>query len=86
MAKYLISTVETYRVDKENEVETMLELAKNAKEYELIKYTSEKKEVKAKGEIVDEYYKVSLHKAFNDIKDPYSDVSVVYEVEQWNLK
>lgn len=80
MAKYLVSTVETYRVDKENEVEIMLEQAKNASEYELTKYTSEKKEVKQKGEVVDSYYKVSLFKAFNDIKDPYSDVSVSYEV------
>lgn len=81
MSKYLVSTVETYRVDSEGEVEIMLEQAKNASEFELIKYTSEKKETKAKkGEVAEEYYKVSLHKAFNDIKDPYHDVDVIYEV------
>ena len=80
MAKYLVSTVETYRVDNESEVEIMLEQAKNAKEFELTKYTSEKKETKAKGEVVDSYYKVSLHKAFNDIKDAYIEVDVIYEV------
>lgn len=83
MSKYLISTVETYRVDTEGEVEIMLEQAKNASEYELKKYTSEKKEKKDRksGEIVDSYYKVALHKAFNDEKDAYTEVSVQYEVE-----
>lgn len=83
MSKYLISTVETYRVDTEGEVEIMLEQAKNASEYELKKYTSEKKEKKDRksGEIVDSYYKVALYKAFNDEKDAYTEVSVQYEVE-----
>lgn len=80
MSKYLTTVVETYRVSTENEVEIMLEQAKNASEYTLIKYSSEKKEVKVKGEVVDEYFKLSLHKAFNDIKDPYNEISIVYEV------
>ena len=46
MSKYLISTVETFRVDSEGEVEIMLEQAKSANEFELKKYTSEKKEKK----------------------------------------
>ena len=81
MSKYLVSTVETYRVSTEAEVEIMLEQAKSAAEYTLVKYSSEKKEIKANKEVVDEYFKVSLHKAFNDIKDPYTEVSVSYEVE-----
>lgn len=80
MSKYLTTVVETYRVSTESEVEIMLEQAKNASEYTLIKYSSEKKEVKSKGEIVDEYFKLSLHKAFNDIKDPYNEINIVYEV------
>ena len=81
MSKYLVSTVETYRVDSEGEVEIMLEQAKSAAEYELKKYTSEKKEKKDKsGEIIDSYFKVALHKIFNEEKEPNSEVSVVYEV------
>lgn len=80
MSKYLISTVETYWVGSEAEVEIMLEQAKNSNEFELTKYTSEKKDIKEKKEIVGSYYKVSLHKAFNDIKDPYTEVDVIYEV------
>jgi hypothetical protein len=81
MSKYLVSTVETYRVSTEAEVEIMLEQAKTAPEYCLTKYSSEKKEVKANKEVVDEYFKVTLYKAFNDIKDPYTEVKVTYEVE-----
>jgi hypothetical protein len=46
----------------------------------LTKYSSEKKEVKAKGEVVDEYYKISLTKAFTDIKEPEVQVDVIYEI------
>ena len=54
---------------------------KAAGEYTLTKYVSEKKEVKAKGEIIDEFYKVTLTKVFTDIKEPDSVASVIYEVE-----
>ena len=82
MSKYLISTVETFRVDSEGEVEIMLEQAKSANEFELKKYTSEKKEKKDRnsGEIIDSYYKVALYKAFNDEKDAYTEVNINYEV------
>ena len=82
MSKYLISTVETFRVDSEGEVEIMLEQAKNTNEFELKKYTSEKKEKKDRktGEIIDSYYKVALYKAFNDEKDAYTEVNINYEV------
>lgn len=81
MSKYLTTVVETYRVDTETEVELMLEEAKNSPSFTLVKYTSEKKERKQKGEIIDEWFKVSLHKAFNDEKDPYDIVHVNYEVQ-----
>ena len=79
--RYLIQTVETYRADTEAEAQGIITEAKAAGEYTLTKYTSEKKEVKAKGEIIDEYYKVALTKVFTDIKEPDSVASVIYEVE-----
>lgn len=79
--RYLIQTVETYRADTEAEAKGVIEEAKAAGEYTLTKYTSEKKDVKAKGEIVDEYYKVSLTKVFTDIKTPEVTANVIYEVE-----
>lgn len=78
---YLCQTVETYRVDTESEAKNLIEDAKAAGEYVLTKYVSEKKEVKAKGELVDEYYKVSLSKAFTDIKEPDTVAKISYEVE-----
>jgi len=81
MAKYLISTIETYRVDTEAEATKAIEEAKNDSSYTLGKYTSEHKERKSKGEVVDEYWKLTLTKLFNDIKEPESIVTVEYEVE-----
>ena len=54
--------------------------AKAAAEYTLTKYSNEKKEVKAKGEVVDEYHKVQLTKVFTDIKEPDVQADVIYEV------
>ena len=81
MAKYLISTVETYRVDTEHEAVAAIEEAKNDNHYMLGKYSSEYKEKKSKGEVIDEYYKVTLTKIFNDIKDPITDTKITYGAE-----
>ena len=81
MSKYLVSTTETYRVDTENEATRAIEEAKQDGSYVLGKYTSEHKERKSKGEVIDEYWKLTLTKMFNDIKEPDSIVNVSYEVE-----
>ena len=81
MTKYLISTTEVYRVETEADAAALIEEAKQNGSYELGKYISEHKEKKSKGEIVDEYFKVSLTKNFNDIKDPDSIIGIKYEVE-----
>lgn len=81
MSKYLISTVETYRVDTETEATKVIEDAKKDGSYILGKYTSEHKERKSKGEVIEEFWKVALTKNFNDIKEPDSIVEVNYEVE-----
>ena len=77
---YLVSTTETYRVDTERESAEAIEEAKNNGSYILGKYTNEHKERKSKGEVIDEYWKLSLTKLFNDIKEPDSVVNVEYEV------
>ena len=77
--KYLISTVETYRVNNESDVEALIAEAKVAREYELAKYTREYKEKKSKGEIIDAWYKVTLTKKFTDEKEPDRSVEVSYE-------
>ena len=81
MSKYLVSTVETYRVDTETEAVAAIEEAKQDKSYILSKYTNEHKEKKSKGEVVDEYWKLTLTKFFNDIKEPSVMVDIEYGVE-----
>ncbi len=78
--KYLIQTVETYRVDSESEAEQLIQEAKKDTKFDLLKSSTEKKDVKAKGEIIDTYYKVQLNKGFNEIKEPETDVRINYEV------
>ena len=80
--RYLIQTVETYRADTESEAQGIIAEAKASGEYNLTKYASEKKDIKVKGEgVVGEYFKVTLTKAFTDIKEPDVVASVIYEVE-----
>lgn len=81
MSKYLITATETYRVDTEEEAARLIEEAKNDNSYTLAKYSSVHKERKQKGDIIDEYEKVSLTKVFNDEKEPYSNVEIKYGVE-----
>lgn len=80
MNKYLVSATEIYRVDNEESAAALIDEAKAETKYILAKYSSVKKEKKAKGEIVDEWYQVTLVKKFNDEKDPISNIDVNYEV------
>lgn len=82
MSKYLVSTTEIYRIDGEQEATNFIQEAKNNKTYILGKYASEHKERKAKGQVIDEFWKVTLVKLFNDIKEPISDINIVYEMEE----
>lgn len=79
--KYLITTTEVYRVDTEAEAQALIEAAKADNHFILNKYVSEYKERKSKGEVIDEYFKVSLVKSFTDIREPDTQVSVEYTVE-----
>lgn len=78
--KYLITTTEVYRVDTETEAQELINEAKKDNYFTLSKYTSEYKERKAKGEVIDDYYKVSLTKTFSDIKEPGLQITISYEV------
>ena len=79
--KYLVRSVETYRVATEAEAKRTIEEAKAEKGYSLSKYSSEYKCTKAKGEVVDEWYRVILTKDFNVEKEPDKYVDVTYAVE-----
>ena len=53
--RYLVKTTETYRLQDEKEVENFLADLKADSSFELVKYSSVKKEKKQKGEVIDEW-------------------------------
>ena len=79
--KYLIKTVETYRVANEAEAKQLIEESKVDRNFTLSKYSSEYKNAKAKGEIVDEWYRVILTKDFTPEKEPDCTTTVNYSVD-----
>lgn len=78
--KYLIQVTETYRVDTEDQVKEMIEEAKADGRFQLLKYTSQYKERKAKGEVIDAWYKVTFTKGFCDERDPEASAEIDYKV------
>ena len=79
--KFLLNTTETYRVSSEEEATQLIANAKNDNNYILSKYSSQYKERKQKGEVVDFYWKVTLVKEFTSEKEPERDVEVTYKEE-----
>ena len=75
MSKHLIQVQEVYRVDSEPEATALIEEAKNDGKYDLTKYQCERKETKE-----DEYFKLTMVKTFDNIKDPIGSAEIVYEV------
>ena len=84
MSKYLIRTTETYRADSETEANELIEKAKADPKYEVTKSTIENRTLKAKGEIVDEWKRVSITKVFSDEKEPYGDLMPRYLGDEEN--
>lgn len=81
MSKYLIQTTEVYRVDSESAAAALIEEAKTDRNFVLAKYSNEHKEKKAKGEVIDSWYRVTLVKSFTDERDPVINHTVKYEVD-----
>ena len=79
--KYLTKVVETYRIGSEKEVEAFLKELKTDHRFTVAKYSSTKKEKKAKGEVVDEWIRFEVTKLFNEEAEPTHDVTIDYEIE-----
>jgi hypothetical protein len=80
MSKYLCKTTEEHRADTESEAAMLIEAAKADNRYVLSKYSSVHKERKQKGEIIDDYFIVTLVKVFDDPKEPCGEASVEYRI------
>lgn len=77
--KHLIKTTETYVLSNENDVEKFLDTLKDDPLFELSKYSSTKKVIKEKGEIIDEYIKLDITRVFNQEKEPCKKVEIKFE-------
>lgn len=75
---YLIETTEIYRVESEDDAKELVEEAKRTST--VAKYSCIYKEKKAKGEVVDSWYRVSITKKWDDEKEPCSATKVSYGV------
>lgn len=69
MAKYLINTIETFRVDSEAEAKNFIEQLKKS-DGEVIKHSIEYKEQKSKGEVIQSWYRLVVKRQYNDEKEP----------------
>lgn len=78
--RYLLKNVLTYRVASEAEAKELIEEAKKDKNFTLSKYSSEYKCTKKKGEIEDEWYRVTLTEEFTAEKEPDCSTTISYNV------
>lgn len=82
---YLTKVTEQWRIDTQSEVDAFIEEQKASKLFEVGKYTAEKKEIKQKGEVVDEYFRVTIVKEFNKEKEPYDgNIKPIYTRDREN--
>jgi len=79
--KFLINTVDTYRVETVAEVERLHEELKNDSHFTLASFSYKTKVVKSRGEIIDEYQLVTAKKLFNEEKEPDTNIDITYEVD-----
>jgi hypothetical protein len=79
--KYLVNSVDTYRVNTVEEVEQLHEELKADNHFTLAAFSYKTKQIKSKGEIIDEYQLVTAKKLFNDEKEPGTEIEIKYEVE-----
>lgn len=82
MSKYLIKTTETYRCDTEEEAKALIEEAKKNHIYTVTKNSSEIKSLKQKGEIIDEWRRVTITKEFTSEKEPGESIEIHYGEEE----
>lgn len=78
--EYLISATDVYRVSTVADVECLHETLKANPRFTLAAFSYKTKQVKAKGEVIDEYQLVTVKKLFNEEKDPMTYININYEV------
>lgn len=84
MSTFLTKVVETYRADSEAEAKALIEEAKKDSHFVVSKYNSEVKTVKAKGEVIDEYRRVTITKDVTSEKEPDIQMKLSYQSYGFN--
>ena len=79
MERYLLKAVDTYRVPDEAAMEVLHEELLNDTTFDLTGFSYKVKQIKAKGEVVEEYLVVQATKMFTDEKNPEETFVVSYE-------
>lgn len=77
--RYLLKAVDTYRVPDENAVEVLHEELLNDPSFDLVGFSYKVKQIKAKGEVIEEYMVVQATKVFTSEKDPEDVFTVSYQ-------
>ena len=79
--RYLLKAVDTYRVPDEAAVETLHDELLNDPCFDLVGFSYKTKQIKAKGEVIEEYQVVTAKRVFNEEKDPEYKVDITFEVK-----
>lgn len=77
--RYLLKAVDTYRVPTVADVEILHEQLLDDPTFDLTAFSYKTKQVKAKGEVIEEYQVVTATKVFTNEKDPEDVFTVTYE-------
>ena len=78
MVKYLLKSVNTYRVHTVTEVEELHEELKHDPNFELTAFSYTTKDIKVKGEVIDQYQVVKAQLVFTNEKEPECQFEVEY--------
>ena len=76
--KYLLNNVVTYRVHTVGEAEQLHQELKNDPRFELTAFSYTTKDIKAKGETIDQYQIVKCKLVFATEKEPENDYEIDY--------
>lgn len=77
--RYLLKAVDTYRVPTIADVEILHEQLLDDPTFDLTAFSYKTKQIKAKGEVIEEYQVVTATKIFTSEKDPEDVFTVTYE-------
>ena len=79
MSRYLLKAVDTYRVPDEAAVEALHDELLDDPSFDLTGFSYKVKQIKVKGEVIEEYMVVQATKQFTNEKDPEGSYTVSYE-------